>query len=101
MIVNRTRRPAPVAGRDPLTAAQAQVAADRIAGKAGAEPAETALRVHVEVAAAAEHDSRMTRRFAAAHPAVPLVGVPALPTDVHDLDGLRAIGDLLGTGSRR
>ena len=26
-------------------------------------------------------------------PSVPLVAVPALPTDVHDLDGLRAIGD--------
>ena len=27
-----------------------------------------------------------------AHPGVALVGVPALPTDVHDLDGLREIG---------
>jgi hypothetical protein len=37
----------------------------------------------------------MARRFAAAHPDVPTVAVPALPTDVHDLDGLRRIGALL------
>ena len=52
--------------------------------------------MHAEVAAAAEHDARMTRRFSAAHPEVALVSVPALPVDVHDLDGLRGIGDLLG-----
>jgi hypothetical protein len=37
----------------------------------------------------------MARRFAAAHPGVPMVAVPALPADVHDLDGLRRIGDHL------
>jgi hypothetical protein len=37
----------------------------------------------------------MARRFAAAHPAVPIITVPALSADVHDLDGLRQIGDLL------
>lgn len=30
--------------------------------------------------------------FAARHPEVPVAEVPALPGDVHDLDGLRAIG---------
>jgi hypothetical protein len=34
-------------------------------------------------------------RFTAAHPRVPTVAVPALPSDIHDLDGLREIGDLL------
>jgi hypothetical protein len=37
----------------------------------------------------------MSRRFAAAHPDVPTVSVPALPADVHDLAGLRRIGELL------
>ena len=54
--------------------------------------------MHAEVAAPAEHDARMTQRFATAHPEVALVSVAALPVDVHDLDGLRAIGDLLATG---
>jgi hypothetical protein len=37
----------------------------------------------------------MAKRFATAHPEVPSVAVPALPVDVHDLDGLRTIGRLL------
>jgi hypothetical protein len=40
-------------------------------------------------------ERRLGTRFAAAHPAVPTAVVRALPTDVHDLDGLREIGDLL------
>jgi hypothetical protein len=39
---------------------------------------------------------RMLReRFAAAHPQVRCVVVPALAGDVHDLDGLREVGRLL------
>jgi anion-transporting ArsA/GET3 family ATPase len=92
LIVNRVHHC--VAG---LTARRAEAAADALAEKAEADLAlaEAALRVHVETALAAEHDQRMARRFAAAHPDVPTVAVPALPTDVHDLDGLRRIGALL------
>jgi anion-transporting ArsA/GET3 family ATPase len=94
VIVNRTRRAAPVEGGEPLTAARAEVAADNLKGKSPL--AEAALRVHAEIAGAAEHDARMTKRFSAAHPDVPLVAVRALPVDVHDLEGLRTIGSLLG-----
>jgi len=92
LIVNRVHHC--VAG---LTARRAEAAADALAEKAEADLAlaEAALRVHVETALAAEHDQRMARRFAAAHPDVATVAVPALPTDVHDLDGLRRIGALL------
>jgi len=94
VIVNRTRVAAPVEGGEPLPAARADAAADELAAT---QPlAAAALRVHAEVAAAAQHDARMTRRFSSAHPEVPLVGVPALPQDVHDLAGLRTIGELLG-----
>src|SRR5581483_1546725 len=101
LIVNRHRRTAPVPGGEPLPAARAEVAADALARKTDAGPAgalaEAALRVHAEVATAAEHDARMTRRFAAAHPDIPLIAVPALPTDVHDLEGLREVGSLLAS----
>ena len=93
-----------------LTAPRAEAAAERSPRSAAATRrnggtrtrgrsalAETALRVHAELAAAAEHDARMTRRFAAAHPDVAVVSVPALPADVHDLDGLREIGGLLAS----
>ena len=76
--------------------ARAEAAADALAAKPddpATRLAEAALRVHAELAASAEHDARMTRRFGAAHPGVALVSVPALPADVHDLDGLREIGD--------
>jgi anion-transporting ArsA/GET3 family ATPase len=97
IIVNRTRMAAPVPDGEPLSAARAEVAADTLAKKdPKATLAQAALRVHAEVATAAEHDARMTKRFSSAHPQVPLVTVPALPADVHDLEGLRTIGGLLG-----
>jgi hypothetical protein len=34
----------------------------------------------------------MLARFTRAHPSVAMVGVPALPSDVHDLEGLQEIG---------
>jgi anion-transporting ArsA/GET3 family ATPase len=97
VVVNRTRVAAPVKGGKPLTAARAEAVADALAEQnPAATLAQAALRVHAEVASAAEHDARMTKRFASAHPEVALVSVPALPADVHDLDGLRRIGTLLG-----
>jgi anion-transporting ArsA/GET3 family ATPase len=95
-IINRTHTTVPADGLPALTAARADAAAELLADKPDVSLAESALRVHVEVAAAAEHDARMTNRFASAHGHVPIAAVPALPLDVHDLDGLRTIGKLLG-----
>lgn len=59
-----------------------------------------ALRVQAEAARLGAYDTRMIHRFAAAHPDTPIVTVAALPTDVHDVAGLRQIGDLLaGAGT--
>jgi anion-transporting ArsA/GET3 family ATPase len=94
LIVNRVRR----STAEQLPAARAEAAADLLAGKPrdpAVELAEAALRVHAETASAAAHDARMTKRFSTAHPEVPVVSVPALPADVHDLDGLRRIAELL------
>jgi hypothetical protein len=45
---------------------------------------------------------RRTRdRFAALHPEVPVAEVGALAGDVHDLAGLRAIGERLADGPPR
>jgi anion-transporting ArsA/GET3 family ATPase len=101
LIVNRMRRTADAGSTAPLSAARAEAAAEALAGgsrDAAAELAEVALRVHAEIAGACEHDDRMTRRFCTAHPEVAVVEVPALPVDVHDVDGLRAIGELLAAG---
>ena len=99
LVLNRMHQAAvPPAGIEALTARRAEAAADVLAAKPSTpetDLAEAALRVHVEIALAADHDMRMAKRFAAAHPEVAVAPVPALPTDVHDLDGLREIGDLL------
>jgi len=55
------------------------------------------LRVHAERMRLHTREQQLQRRFAAAHPAVPATAVPALATDVHDLDGLRQVGELLAT----
>ncbi|NEC67926.1 ArsA family ATPase [Streptomyces sp. SID9727] len=57
------------------------------------------LRLHAErmQVVAREQDTR--DRFTALHPEVAVAAVAALPGDVHDLSGLRAIGDRLATGS--
>ncbi|TDC19691.1 ArsA family ATPase [Streptomyces sp. 8K308] len=54
------------------------------------------LRVHAERMRQLTRESRTMARFTAVHPRVPVVEVPALSEDVHDLAGLRAIGDRLG-----
>jgi len=43
-------------------------------------------------------ERRTRERFVSVHPEVPMVDVTALPGDVHDLEGLRAIGLRLGGG---
>ncbi|MFJ8040475.1 ArsA family ATPase [Kitasatospora sp. NPDC096147] len=54
------------------------------------------LRLHAERMQVMDRE-RLTRdRFVSVYPDVPIVEVPALPGDVHDLDGLRAIGARLG-----
>jgi anion-transporting ArsA/GET3 family ATPase len=55
------------------------------------------LRLHADRKILVEREKRLTSRFAASHPDVPTAVLPALSTDVHDLDGLRRIGDLLGS----
>nr|WP_221176316.1 ArsA family ATPase [Nocardioides marmorisolisilvae] len=57
------------------------------------------LRLHADRKLIVERESRLRSRFATAHPGVRTAVLPALPSDVHDLDGLRRIGDLLATAS--
>ncbi len=55
------------------------------------------LRLHADRLVLLERERRLVDRFATTHPDVPTAVLPALPTDVHDLDGLRLIGDLLAS----
>ncbi|WP_228995151.1 ArsA family ATPase [Streptomyces sp. DH8] len=57
------------------------------------------LRLHAERMQVVAREDRTRHRFTALHPEVAVTAVAALPGDVHDLDGLRAIGDRLADGS--
>jgi anion-transporting ArsA/GET3 family ATPase len=56
------------------------------------------LRLHAERMQVVARERRTRDRFFSVHPEVPVVEVAALPGDVHDLDGLRAIGERLAAG---
>jgi anion-transporting ArsA/GET3 family ATPase len=90
LVVNRASA-LPAGG---LSAEQAHVAAERLE-QTGDGVASGLLRLHADRMRIIARESRLRQRFAAAHPEVPTVVVPALSTDVHDLEGLRRIGDLM------
>jgi anion-transporting ArsA/GET3 family ATPase len=75
------------------------IAAAEALEEKGEEPlAAGALRVHADRLAVATRDDRRASRFSAAHPSVQVVKVAAQAADIHDLDGLRAIGAELSNG---
>ena len=78
-----------------LTAEQAVSGADHLAGSPEHEFAEASLRLHAERMRVIEREQRLAKRFNTAHPSVPVVEVPAFSSDVHDLDGLREVGQHL------
>ena len=55
------------------------------------------LRLHATNRERSVHEERQTGRFTGEHPSVPVAVAPALPGDVHDLDGLRAVGASLAS----
>ncbi|MFD3608958.1 ArsA family ATPase [Streptomyces atroolivaceus] len=57
------------------------------------------LRLHAERMQVVAREQHTRDRFTTLHPEVPVTEVAALPGDVHDLSSLRAIGELLATGS--
>ncbi|MEV6652741.1 ArsA family ATPase [Streptomyces sp. NPDC051219] len=56
------------------------------------------LRLHAERMQVITREQRTRDRFTSLHPEVAVAEVAALAGDVHDLTGLRAIGDRLATG---
>jgi anion-transporting ArsA/GET3 family ATPase len=93
LVLNRTHPPATTA----LSATRAEAAAEEIAeaGGPGAELAAAALRVHAERMVLAAREQHLADRFTSAHPEVAVRTVPAAAGDVHDLDGLRVMGEAL------
>jgi anion-transporting ArsA/GET3 family ATPase len=91
LIVNRAS-PAPESS---LAAEEALAGAGRLRGDGNGSVAAGLLRLHADQVRLVERERKLRDRFAMAHPQVPTAVVPALAGDVHDLEGLRRIGDLL------
>jgi anion-transporting ArsA/GET3 family ATPase len=91
LVVNRATATSP----EDLDAEEALAAAARLERKRSRSVTPGLLRLHADRMRLAEREARLRERFTAAHPEVPTVVVAALPTDVHDLDGLRQVGRLL------
>lgn len=94
LVANRTH---PVLAK--LSAIDALAAAEalerRSAGTDDAELAAAVLRLHADRVEMSKREERLLARFTKAHPHVPVSKVPALPSDVHDLTGLRDVGNRL------
>jgi anion-transporting ArsA/GET3 family ATPase len=91
LVVNRAT-PEP---SEEVSADEAMAGAQRLR-KADAESLTAGLlRLHADRVRLVERETRLRRRFEAAHPQVPATVVPALAGDVHDLAGLRQVGALL------
>lgn len=83
-----------------LAAARAETAAEELEQSGSAPLAAAVLRLHADRVTAAQREQRLLARFRRAHPAVPVVRVPALARDVYDLPALREIGErLAGAGT--
>jgi anion-transporting ArsA/GET3 family ATPase len=93
LVLNRTHPPATTT----LSATRAEGAAEEVleADAPGAELAAAALRVHAERMQLATREQHLADRFTSAHPEVAVRTVPAAAGDVHDLDGLRVMGEEL------
>ncbi|KAA1428263.1 ArsA family ATPase [Nocardioides antri] len=97
LIVNRAS-PAPESS---LPAEDALAGAGRLRRDGNGSVTAGLLRLHADQVRLVERERTLRERFAAAHPQVPTAVVPALAGDVHDLDRLRRIGELLAEAGRR
>ncbi len=82
-----------------LSAEAALAGAERLADEGSDELTAGLLRLHADRVLTSRRQRRLAERFCGAHPTVPAKAVPALPGDVHDLEGLRVVGTALATGS--
>ena len=77
-----------------LTAERSLAAAEQL-DVANPTPAESLagglLRLHAERVEVSRRETRLAERFAASHPGISLLRLPAQAEDVHDLEGLRAV----------
>ncbi|MEU3168986.1 ArsA family ATPase [Streptosporangium sp. NPDC006930] len=91
LVVNRVHRsPASM-----LSGARSTAAAEDLESRGEHELTSAVLRLHAGRMQLAAREQREEEHFVSAHPTVPVARVPAMAQDVHDLEGLREVGQLL------
>jgi anion-transporting ArsA/GET3 family ATPase len=82
-----------------LSGSRAAAAAEQLSDSGHDSPTaattEGLLRLHADLAETAARHRGLARRFTTGHPGIPVVEVPAAPSDIHDLEGLRVVGQAL------
>lgn len=91
MVLNRVTD-VPLKG---LSSEAAIAAAERLAEDEAHPLTQDLLRLHADLVNVARRQSRLAKRFHSAHPNVTVATVPAQSEDIHDLAGLRTVGELL------
>ncbi|SDG41855.1 Anion-transporting ATPase, ArsA/GET3 family [Sinosporangium album] len=91
LVVNRVHRTPATS----LSAARSAAAAEELEARGEHELTAAVLRLHTGRMQLAAREAREQEHFISAHPTVPVTQVPAMAEDVHDLDGLRQIGEML------
>jgi anion-transporting ArsA/GET3 family ATPase len=81
-----------------VTAERSLAAAEDLAGRPEFGLTTRLLRVHAERMQRIQRERHLVARYTAAFPDVSVAAAVAQATDVHDLDGLRAVGDSLARG---
>jgi anion-transporting ArsA/GET3 family ATPase len=98
LVVNRVHLPPPSAGAPPSEGDVAQAIAARGLALDDDAPARL-VRAHADAVLLAELDALHVRGLhERAKGQVPIVRIPELPSDVHDLDSLAALSDMLMSG---
>ena len=93
LVVNRVH----MSPASALSAARSAAAAEELESRGEHELTAAVLRLHAGRMQLTARESREQEHFVSSHPTVPVVQVRAMSEDVHDLTGLRQIGDLLAS----
>ncbi|XVQ10878.1 ArsA family ATPase [Spirillospora sp. CA-255316] len=97
LVVNRVHEATP----DALSAARSQAAAETLEERGEHTLTAALLRMHTARMQLAAREERLREHFASTHPTVPITSVPAQAEDVHDLDGLRQVGEDLSNQTQQ
>lgn len=84
---------------DDVSAARAQGAAEELDEAGGNALTAALLRLHADTMRRQDREAHLLSRFSGAHPEVAVATAPAFAGDVHDVEGLKQMGEALALGT--